>query len=167
MTPLYEERYVLLAPDDLVPEIEETITWTQAAQLPLALLSQEMSARQFIDDAFAQNDVRVGPVVESDSIASLYAAVGTGRWASIVSGSWMEGFRMEPLGAGAHTRTIPLTDPELRTQIVVAINAAKPGSAIARAFTNAAVGFAAAFTTEPPRHVAAAGERVDALGDDR
>ena len=48
-----EERYVLLVSGDQLAPGARTITWAEAAQLPLALLMPHMRFRQFIDKAFA------------------------------------------------------------------------------------------------------------------
>ena len=42
LMPLYEERYVLIAPSDMLPAATSTVRWPDAAQLPLALLTQDM-----------------------------------------------------------------------------------------------------------------------------
>src|SRR5689334_3757506 len=67
VVPLYEERYVLLASADQLASDLNTMTWADAAQLPLALLSPDMRIRQVIDDAFAQSGCAVTPRVETDS----------------------------------------------------------------------------------------------------
>jgi DNA-binding transcriptional LysR family regulator len=87
--PLYEERYVVLAPSDqLIPD-GNTMNWADAARLPLALLTPDMRIRQVIDNAFKQSGITVTPQVETDSVASLYAHVGVGACASIVPHTWL------------------------------------------------------------------------------
>lgn len=86
--PLYEEHYVLVSPADMLPSgattFATTLTWPQAAQLPLALLTGDMRDRQIIDEAFAGHAIAVTPQVETDSFASLFAQGATGNWACIV-----------------------------------------------------------------------------------
>ena len=135
VVPLYEEEYVLLVSgDQLVPAVR-TITWAEAAQLPLALLTPDMRFRQFIDKAFASSGAVAAPQVETDSVASLYAHVATGAWASVVPHTWL---RAMPVTGAA--RAIRLVEPDTRAQISMAIHAATPGSVAARAFLNVAVG---------------------------
>jgi DNA-binding transcriptional LysR family regulator len=135
VVPLYEEQYVLLVSgDQLVPTVK-TITWAEAAQLPLALLTPDMRFRQFIDKAFASSGAAAAPQVETDSVASLYAHVATGAWASVVPHTWL---RAMPVTGAA--RAIRLVEPDTRAQISMAIHAATPGSVAARAFLNVAVG---------------------------
>jgi DNA-binding transcriptional LysR family regulator len=129
VVPLYEERYMLLASGDQLKPQTDTMTWSEASQLPLALLTP----RQVIDTAFADNGVVVTPQVETDSVASLYAQVGVGAWASIVPHTWLRA--MPVIG---RTRAVRLVEPDARAQVSVAINAATPGSLAARAFLNAA-----------------------------
>jgi DNA-binding transcriptional LysR family regulator len=132
---LYEERYVLLAPDDHLVPCSHTMRWADAAALPLALLTPDMRIRQVIDNAFAQSGVVAAPQVETDSVASMYAQVGVGAWASIVPHTWL---RAMPVVGRA--RAILLVEPDVRAQVSVATHAATPGSVVARAFVAAARG---------------------------
>ena len=135
VVPLYEEQYVLLVSgEQLVPTVK-TITWAEAAQLPLALLTPDMRFRQFIDKAFASSGAAAAPQVETDSVASLYAHVATGAWASVVPHTWL---RAMPVTGAA--RAIRLVEPDTSAQISMAIHAGTPGSVAARAFLNVAVG---------------------------
>jgi DNA-binding transcriptional LysR family regulator len=135
VVPLYEEQYVLLVSGDQLVPAARTITWAEAAQLPLALLTPDMRFRQFIDKAFADSGALAAPQVETDSVASLYAHVATGAWASVVPHTWL---RAMPVTGAA--RAIRLVEPDTRAQISMAIHAATPGSVAARAFLNVAVG---------------------------
>ena len=145
VVPLYEERYVVLvSADQLVPPTD-TMTWADAAQLPLALLTPDMRNRQVIDSAFTDSGVEVTPQVETDSVASLYAHVGAGGWASIVPHTWLRA--MPVIG---RTRAVRLVDPVVRAQVSVAIHAATPGSVAARAFVKAATGLSLAELFDQP-----------------
>ncbi len=135
VVPLYEEQYVLLVSGDQLVPAARTITWAEAAQLPLALLTPDMRFRQFIDKAFASSGAVAAPQVETDSVASLYAHVATGAWASVVPHTWL---RAMPVTGAA--RAIRLVEPDTRAQISMAIHAGTPGSVAARAFLNVAVG---------------------------
>jgi DNA-binding transcriptional LysR family regulator len=94
-----------------------------------------MRFRQFIDKAFAGSGAAAVPQVETDSVASLYAHVATGAWASVVPHTWL---RALPVTGAA--RAIRLVEPDTRAQISMAIHAGTPGSVAARAFLNVAVG---------------------------
>ena len=133
VVPLYQERYLVLASGDQLLPDGHTMTWRDAAQLPLALLTSDMRIRRVIDQAFAECGVTVTPRMETDSVASLYALVGLGAWASIVPHTWL---RAMPVTS--RTRVVRLVDPDARAQISVATHAATPGSVAARAFVTAA-----------------------------
>jgi DNA-binding transcriptional LysR family regulator len=133
LVPLYEEHYVLLSSADMLPSGASTLTWPEAAQLPLALLTAEMRDRQIIDKTFAEHSISVTPQVETDSVASLLAQVATGNWACIVPHTWLW---TSPLGA--EIRAVEMVDPVVKAEIALATNAAGPGSPIARALTASA-----------------------------
>ena len=135
VVPLYEERYIVLASADQLIAQGHTMSWADAAQLPMALLTPDMRIRQIIDKAFAESGIAVTPQVETDSVASLYAQVGVGAWATIVPHTWL---RAMPVVGRA--RAVRLIDPDTKAQISVATHAATPGSVVARAFVTAAQG---------------------------
>lgn len=133
LVPLYEERFVLLAPADMLPAGTSELQWPDAAQLPLALLTPDMSVRQSIDATFADHAIPISPQVETDSVASLLAQVATGDWACIIPHTWL----WTSLIAG-NVRVVELVDPVLRAQVAVATSSTGPGSPVARAFSSCA-----------------------------
>jgi DNA-binding transcriptional LysR family regulator len=133
LVPLYQEHYVLLSPADMLPPGAATLTWPEAAQLPLALLTADMRDRQIIDQAFASHAIAVAPQVETDSVASLFAQVATGNWACIVPHTWLWTIPM-----GGEVRAVEMVDPPLKAEIGLATNSAGPGSPVVRALTAAA-----------------------------
>jgi DNA-binding transcriptional LysR family regulator len=133
LVPLYEEHYVLLSSADMLPTGVSTMTWPEAAQLPLALLTADMRDRQIIDEAFAGHAITVAPQVETDSVASLLAQVATGNWACMVPHTWLW---TSPLGA--EIRAVEMVDPAIKAQIALATSSSGPGSPIARALTECA-----------------------------
>lgn len=137
LVPLYEEQYVLLSPADMLPPGTSTLVWRDAAQLPLALLTADMRDRQVIDAAFADHAVSAIPQVETDSVASLFAQVATGNWASIVPHTWLWAMPMSG-PTGGEIRAVELVDPVLKAQIALATNALGPGSPVARALITCA-----------------------------
>jgi DNA-binding transcriptional LysR family regulator len=137
VVPLYEERYVVVTCDDRLIPRNMVMTWAEAAQLPLALLPPGMRIRQVIDKAFAEGGIEPNPHVETDSVASLYALIGAGEWATIVPHTWLQA--MPVVGTARIARLI---EPGIRAQMAVAINATTPGSMVARAFVASAKGLA-------------------------
>ena len=137
VVPLYEERYVVVASNNILLPSDSAMAWVDAAQLPLALLTPDMRIRQVIDKAFGESGIALHPNVETDSVASLYALVGAGEWATIVPHTWLHALPV--IGT---TRVIRLIEPDTRAQMSVAINATTPGSVAARAFVTTAKGLA-------------------------
>lgn len=144
VVPLYEERYVLLVSGDKLAPDSKEIAWTEAADMPLALLSPDMRFRQFIDSAFRDCGVTAAPQVETDSVASLYTYVATGTCASIVPHTWLR-----DIPATGQMRSIRLIEPETRAQISVAIRAGSAVSIAAKSFLNVAAGLLLAEVFEP------------------
>jgi DNA-binding transcriptional LysR family regulator len=91
--PLFEERYVLLAGHSV--SLESTLTWEQAARLPLCLLTGKMRNRQIIDSAFRRAGVKPSVILETDSLFSLYAHVSEAGLFSIVPHSLLNFFDLQ------------------------------------------------------------------------
>lgn len=136
MTPLYEEVHVLIAARDMLGDAEQDageMKWGDAVQLPLCLQDGSMQGRQLLDQLLDEQGLSVHPQVEANSIAAIYSMVGTGRWASIVPGSWMLTFARSPA-----IRAIRVVDPVLSAPIVLMLSAGEPGSVLGRAFARTA-----------------------------
>jgi len=87
---LFDERYVLLA--DRKVSLDPTLTWEQAARLPLCLLTGKMRNRQVIEAAFRRAGVQPMVILETDSLFSLYAHVSEAGLFSIVPHSLLNFF---------------------------------------------------------------------------
>ncbi|GAA3830380.1 LysR family transcriptional regulator [Streptomyces chiangmaiensis] len=131
--PLYEERYVLLttAADGLA--LPTTATWADASTLPLCLLTEAMQGRKVLDGLFAEAGLRPSPRLETDSVATLFAHVRTGRWASIVPHTWLHVF-----GVPHGMRAVPLVEPARSVPVGLVITTREPGSVMARALADLA-----------------------------
>jgi hypothetical protein len=90
---LFDERYVLLA-DSKVP-LAPTLTWEQAARLPLCLLTGKMRNRQVIETAFRRAGVQPSVILETDSLFALYAHVSEAGLFSIVPHSLLNFFDLK------------------------------------------------------------------------
>lgn len=130
LVPLYEEQYVLLSRIKMLPSNVYSLTWPQAAQLPLALLTPDMRDRQIINAAFAKHQITVKPQVETDSVASLFAHVATASCACIVPHTWLW-----MMSTRRGIRAVELIDPVVKAPIALATNSTGPGSPVARALT--------------------------------
>jgi len=82
--PLFRERYVLIARDETALAGKTTLSWHEAAKLPLCLLTSNMQCRQGIDAALARAGTSASPRVETDSLMALYAHVRCAGLYSIV-----------------------------------------------------------------------------------
>lgn len=135
VTPLYTEQQVLIAGAELLPDPSETISWSDALTLPMCLLNQGMRGRRLIDDALAAQELTVTPQLETDSVATLLAHVGTGRWASIIPQTWIHSLR-PPAGA----RILRLENPTVTATVALVTSATEPGSVLTRALVQTARG---------------------------
>ena len=71
--PLYRERYVLLTAADGPFADHAEVAWAEAARTPLCLLTEDMQNRRIVDELFQEAGARPRPVIETNSISTLYA----------------------------------------------------------------------------------------------
>lgn len=88
--PLYEERLSLLVPENGWLSGSDSVTWAQAAELPLCLLSPFMYERQMMDKAFASHGCKAHPRLESNSIFQLAFHVMKGELATVIPSHFMQ-----------------------------------------------------------------------------
>lgn len=106
--PLYEERYVLLTPENGPRAVREgQVSWAQVADLPLVLLTRRMRNRRILDELFAADGAAAAPAVETDTVDGLYAHLASGRWSSVISHAWLHMFGIP---AGMRVVTVHPTD---------------------------------------------------------
>ena len=87
---IYSETYVLLAPAGLAPRKRGTITWSEAASLPLCLLSKDMHFRQIVDEVFDEAGLHPEPVMETNAFTAALAQVTNGSAATIAPDKLVE-----------------------------------------------------------------------------
>ncbi|MBB5077534.1 LysR family transcriptional regulator [Nonomuraea endophytica] len=92
VTPLYEERYLLLTPSDGELAERRTARWAEVAALPLCLLAPEMRNRRILDANFRQAGAVAVPAIETDTVSALFAHVATHRWSSVIAHAWLHMF---------------------------------------------------------------------------
>jgi len=126
--PLYRERYVLITKHAEHPSPRNSITWSEAADIPLCLLTSNMQNRRIIDAAFRQAGVMPRIVVETDSIFALYSHVRHGGLACVMPHSFLVLFTGQPEIAAT-----PIT-PLLSRQIGLLTLSREPPSALVHAF---------------------------------
>lgn len=118
---LYEESYILIAPDDLAPRRSGTATWAEAAKLPLCLLTADMRNRQFLDAVFAEINEVPTVVMEANGFTAVLAQVASGAAATIAPRDVAETF----LARGS-TVQLSLVDPVATHKVGLSIKDQTP-----------------------------------------
>ena len=104
--PLWHETHVLLTPSGGPFEGRDSVTWLEAVQVPLCLLTPDMQNRKTIDAVFAQLDCEVRPTLESNSLISMLAHVCSGAWSAILPLSVLD-----LIGTPGGVQVLPLIEP--------------------------------------------------------
>ena len=93
-------------------KIGTKITWQQASNLPLCLLTPDMHNRTIVDAAFAEAGVTVQPIIETNSLLTLAVSVVAGEVCSILPGAMLDTVR-----GYAELEALALEDPLVATPI--------------------------------------------------
>lgn len=133
MQPLFSERYYLLTRK--TPEFlgRNEISWAEAAQLPLCLLTPDMQNRRIADAAFRMAGVETAPVIETNSIINIFTMVRLGPWASVAPSALLTLF---PLGEDL--MALPLALPDVNYVVGLVIADRNPLAPLARALSDVA-----------------------------
>ena len=118
---LYAERYALLIAPDQPMAARETMTWKDAAKLPLCLLTPDMQNRRIIDGHLADAGAPEQPLLESNSMMMLHVHVRSGRAATIAALG--EGERFEPPFG---LKSLPMVEPTVTHEIGLVLKAREP-----------------------------------------
>jgi DNA-binding transcriptional LysR family regulator len=132
-TPLYFEHYCLFIPDNHALANRERVTWREAAELPLGLLTSNMQNRRIIDRAFRDAGCRPAPVLETNSVINLYSNVRLMELASV-----MPHYLLDLLGSDAGLKAIPLVEPKVVHSVGLVTQERDPVAPLVRAFQTAA-----------------------------
>ena len=125
--PLYRERYLLVTSDEGLAD-RDTISWREAAELPLCLLTSSMQNRRILDSVFREVGTTVSPRLESTSLLTICAQVLFGGMSSILP----HGFAALVNGMPG-VRTVPLVQPEVSRTIGLVVADRHPLPPLARA----------------------------------
>ncbi|MEM9222118.1 MAG: LysR family transcriptional regulator [Pseudomonadota bacterium] len=117
----FEERYELLVPQDRAAEFDGKITWSQAAEIPLCLLTRNMLNRKIIDDAFASANVRPNIVMETNAFSVALVQVGNSTAATIAPE-----ILADNLKTTAGLARLKLVEPEIAKAMGVVISEREP-----------------------------------------
>lgn len=126
---LYDERYVLLAPVHLAPRPSGQIRWSEAAKLPLCLLTRDMRNRQFVDETFRAIGATPTVVMEANGFTAVLVQVSSGNAATIAPKSVAETYF-----AGLASVELDLIDPDVTQAIGLSIKEQSPEPPIITAF---------------------------------
>jgi DNA-binding transcriptional LysR family regulator len=111
--PLYDERYVLLSPAHLAPRRSGAVTWAEAIEMPLSLLTRNMRNRRLLDGVFEAHAGRAPtPVLETNDFAAALAQVARGTMATIAPELLADIFPLR-----GDVVCLPLAGPEVTTPI--------------------------------------------------
>jgi DNA-binding transcriptional LysR family regulator len=127
--PIATERHVLVLPERSPLAQLESITWAQAATLPLCLHRPDAQNRRIIDSVFASVGVTPAVRVQVNSMMANLSYLDSGYWASIMPENlvyWLRGLR--------GMRVVPLIEPEIAKTIGLVIADRDPVPALIRAF---------------------------------
>ena len=112
MVSIFTEKLCLLVPESADFQGRTSITWKEAAGLPLALLAPTMHERRRVDKAFASAGVTPDPLVQTESILHLMFQVQYTELCTIIP----EHFTLMP---GLHwgTKSLSLIDPVVSHEV--------------------------------------------------
>lgn len=112
VTPLYTERYILLTPAEGPFAGRARVTWAEAGEVPLCLLTGDMQNRRILDGIFREAGAQPRPHVETNSIMTLCSHIRAGAWSSVMPHSllWV-------LGTPPGMMALPLEEP-VRTHVI-------------------------------------------------
>ena len=131
--PLYQERYVLLTQRDGVFRGRSVVTWSEAATLPLCLLTPDMQNCRILDMHFREGGAEIHAAVETNSLLTLWSHLRLGHWSSVVPQSFLLLPRENDELVG-----IPLTEPNASHLIGVVASDRDPLPPVAHALLNVA-----------------------------
>ena len=109
------------------------MTWAEAADLPLCLLTADMQNRRIINGVFHEAKRAPVPLVETNSILALYAQVRSKGMATVLTQA-----SLYLLGMPRWLRAFPLVAPAARRTIGLVYPDRQPQRPVARAFVDGA-----------------------------
>jgi len=109
---LYKETFHLLIPENDWFEGRDAVTWGEAADIPLGLLSPSTHERQITDRAFQLSGKQPKPRMESNALINLAFHVSQGHLGTVVPK-----YFMSSIGSVSNSRLLVLQEPQV-TQTV-------------------------------------------------
>ena len=132
-TPLYIERYCLFVPEGHPLGERKSVTWREAANEPLCLLTNNMQNRRIIDRAFEKAKCHPSPRLETNSVINLCSNVRLMGLASV-----MPQYILDVLGNMSGVKAIPLDEPTVEHSVGLVVAARDPLSPLIEAMRETA-----------------------------
>jgi len=132
-TPLYVERYCLFVPESHPLAKRNSVTWQEAANEPMCLLTPNMQNRRIIDRAFETAKCNPSPQLETNSVINLCSNVRLMGLASI-----MPQYILNVLGTMSGVKAIPLDAPTVQHSVGLVVAARDPLSPLIEALRESA-----------------------------
>lgn len=105
--PLYREKYYLVVRRSHSLTLKSRVSWADAAETNLCLLTTDMQNRRIIDRHFRNAGVIGKAMLESNSMVALFSHVLSGEWASIMPRGMLDAF-----GYAGEVKAIELETPD-------------------------------------------------------
>ena len=125
--PLYRERYFLFTAADGPFGGRQSVSWKEAAEAPLCLLTPDMQNRRILNAHFRDVGATVHPQIETNSVITLCSHLRSGQWSSILPQTFLSLF-----GEPAGSRAIPLVQPEVSHSVGLVVPDREPLTPSAR-----------------------------------
>jgi DNA-binding transcriptional LysR family regulator len=134
--PLYRERYVLITHDRGSFAGLKSISWRQAATLPLCLLTPAMQNRRIMDSIFHAAGAQIRAVVETNSLVTLWSHIRYGQWSTVVPHTFLLLLQRQ-----SDVIALPLIEPDASHVLGMVISDRDPVSPLARELLSVASQF--------------------------
>jgi DNA-binding transcriptional LysR family regulator len=131
--PLYRERHLLLTRLEGVSRDLNGITWSEAASLPLCLLTPDMQNRRILDMHFRESGAEIHASVETNSLVALWSHLRFAHWSTVVPHTFLL-----LIGEISGLTAIPLTEPNASHMIGLVASDRDPLPPAALAFLDLA-----------------------------
>ncbi len=125
---LYAEHYILLTPVDGPFAGKKSVTWREAAETPLCLLTQDMQNRRIIDGLFHAAGKTSRALVETNSVMTLCSHIRTGAWSSVFPHNFLWVF-----GTPGGMLALPIVKPAKTHSVGLVVRDQDPASPLVRA----------------------------------
>lgn len=126
--PLYQERYLLVTRSEGDFRGRDAISWSDAARLPLCLLTPDMQNRRILDMHFHERGAEIHASIETNSLVTLWSHLRFGHWSTVIPHTFLL-----LLGAIEGLTAIPLTEPDASHVIGLVVSDRDPLPPVAHA----------------------------------